>query len=194
MPSANRFHGNVEEFLSSQAHVERPRDYHTFQDYVLEPPSTRPGLPFHDSPKVGNIAQSSDFPIGPSQATGPKGLNTKDRNFFHDNTPAVPSSIPHTSTASHPINNEYDSINPPHPLPSRARNIQHEKATSIQLTRSALDSSSAVPELQATLPLSSQESTPGPAVIFPKPNLSESQTNDNHQSNVCSKLSSTSSH
>ena len=188
MPSTSRF---PEEFLPSQAHVERQRDYHTLQNHVPEPPSTRPGVPFQESPKVGS---GSDFPVGPSQATGPKELNSKDRNLFYDNASAVPASIPHIYAASYPID-EYDSAKPPHLLPSRTRNAQHEKATPIQPARTAVESSSAIPEPPTALPSSYQESTPGPAVIFPKANLSETnQVNENHTCTVCSKLSSTSSH
>jgi hypothetical protein len=182
MPSTSRFPGIHEEALPPQTHVEKQKDYRRPQDYVPEPPATRPGVPFNESPKLDNIAQGPDFPLQTSQPSGPR-----ERNHFPD---SASSSIPH-AVASPPIN-EYDST--PHLPPGRAKNIQHEKTTSQPFM--ALDSSRAVPDLQTTLPLShrQQESTPAQVIIFPNANLSETnQANNNHRHIVCFKFSPVSS-
>ena len=162
--------------MPPQTHVEKQKDYRRPQDYVPEPPATRPGVLINESPKLGNIAQGPDFPL---QTSG-----LRERNHFSDSASAIPHAV-----VSPPIN-EYDSAS--RPPPGRAKNIQREKTTSIQPVM-ALDNSRPVPDLQTTLPSShrQQEPTPAPVIIFPNASLSETnQANINHRYIVCLKFSS----
>ncbi|KIM49197.1 hypothetical protein M413DRAFT_21461 [Hebeloma cylindrosporum] len=174
-PSTSRFPGNPEEVIPPQSHVEKQNDYRRPQAYVPEPPATRPGVPFNESSKLGITVPAPDLPPQMSQVSG-----YRERTHFPDIASAFPSSTPHASVASPPIN-EYDSAS--RLPPGRTKNTQHEKTPSLQ-PGMVLDSARAVPDLQTTLPSShrQEESTPAPVIIFPNANLSETnQANGNHR-------------